>query len=117
VCKNSDHSLTPFFLNIFSKGENNYQNWKKVATLFTQIRLRIAHINNLQFIFEYISLKKYRLYISIVTAPADLYKKLFKPRHDQNQHSGFATSMDPDQPAHPRSLIRIHTVRCQFLHL
>jgi hypothetical protein len=28
----------------------------------------------------------------------------------QNQHSAFATSMDHDQPAHPRSLIRIHAV-------
>jgi hypothetical protein len=35
----------------------------------------------------------------------------------QNQHNGFATSMDPDQPAHPRSLIRIHAVRYQFLYL
>jgi hypothetical protein len=35
----------------------------------------------------------------------------------QHQHSGFATSMDPDQPAHPRSLIRIHDVRYQFLYL
>jgi hypothetical protein len=26
----------------------------------------------------------------------------------QNQHNGFATSRDPDKPAHPRSLIRIH---------
>jgi hypothetical protein len=25
--------------------------------------------------------------------------------------------MDPDQPAHPRSLIRIHVVRYQFLYL
>jgi hypothetical protein len=29
----------------------------------------------------------------------------------QNQHNAFATSMDPDQGAHPRSLIRIHAVR------
>jgi hypothetical protein len=29
----------------------------------------------------------------------------------QNQHSGVATSMDPDQPAHPRSLVRIHAFR------
>jgi hypothetical protein len=28
----------------------------------------------------------------------------------QNQHSAFATNMDPDQPVHPRSLIRIHAV-------
>jgi hypothetical protein len=35
----------------------------------------------------------------------------------QNQNNGFATSMDPDQPAHPRSLIRIHAVRYQFLYL
>jgi hypothetical protein len=33
----------------------------------------------------------------------------------QNQHNGFATSMDPDQPAHPSSLIRIHAVRLQTL--
>jgi hypothetical protein len=33
----------------------------------------------------------------------------------QNQHNGFATSMDPDQPAHPCSLIRIHDVRLQTL--
>jgi hypothetical protein len=33
----------------------------------------------------------------------------------QNQHSVIATSMDPDQPAHPPSLIRIHTVRLQTL--
>jgi hypothetical protein len=28
-----------------------------------------------------------------------------------NQHSGFVTSMDPDQPVHPCSLIRNHAVR------
>jgi hypothetical protein len=33
----------------------------------------------------------------------------------QNQHNAFATSMDPDQATHPRSLIRIHTVRLQTL--
>jgi hypothetical protein len=33
----------------------------------------------------------------------------------QNQCNAFATSMDSDQPAHPRSLIRIHTVRLQTL--
>jgi hypothetical protein len=27
------------------------------------------------------------------------------------QHNDFATSMDPDPPAHPGSLIRIHSVR------
>jgi hypothetical protein len=31
----------------------------------------------------------------------------------QNQHSAFATSMDPDQAAHLHSLIRIHAVRLQ----
>jgi hypothetical protein len=31
----------------------------------------------------------------------------------QNQHSTIATSMDPDQPAHPRSLIMIHAVCLQ----
>jgi hypothetical protein len=31
----------------------------------------------------------------------------------QNQHNGFATSMDPDQPAHLRSLIRTYAVRLQ----
>jgi hypothetical protein len=35
----------------------------------------------------------------------------------QNQHNGFATSMDPDQPVLRRSLIRIHAVRYQFLYL
>jgi hypothetical protein len=33
----------------------------------------------------------------------------------QNQHNGFAISMDPEQPAHPHSLIRIHAVRLQTL--
>jgi hypothetical protein len=33
----------------------------------------------------------------------------------QNQHNRFATSLDPDQPAHPRSLTRIHAVRIQTL--
>jgi hypothetical protein len=28
-------------------------------------------------------------------------------------YSAFATSIDPNQPAHPRSLIRIHAVRLQ----
>ena len=28
---------------------------------------------------------------------------------------GFATSMDPDQPAHPRSLVRIHAIRFKTL--
>jgi hypothetical protein len=31
----------------------------------------------------------------------------------QNQHNAFATSMDPDQSVHLRSLIRIRTVRLQ----
>jgi hypothetical protein len=31
----------------------------------------------------------------------------------QNQRNALATSMDPDQPALPRSLIRIHAVRLQ----
>jgi hypothetical protein len=34
----------------------------------------------------------------------------------QNQQGWFATSMDPDQPAHPHSLIRFHAVRYQFLY-
>jgi hypothetical protein len=33
----------------------------------------------------------------------------------QNQHNEFATNMDPDQPARPRSLIRISAVRLQTL--
>jgi len=33
----------------------------------------------------------------------------------ENQHSVFATSMDPDQPGHPRSLVRIHAVHFQSL--
>jgi hypothetical protein len=33
----------------------------------------------------------------------------------QNQHNAFATSMHPDQPVYPRSLIRIHAVRLQTL--
>jgi hypothetical protein len=33
----------------------------------------------------------------------------------QNQHNGFVTSMDPDQPTHPRSLVRIHTLRLPTL--
>jgi hypothetical protein len=33
----------------------------------------------------------------------------------QNQHNGFATGMDPEQPAHPHSLIRIHAVRLPTL--
>jgi hypothetical protein len=56
-----------------------------------------------------------------------LERKIFKQRYNndrkkhiwaaswQNQHSAFATSMDPDQPAHPHSLIRIHTVRLPTL--
>jgi uncharacterized protein YjbI with pentapeptide repeats len=33
----------------------------------------------------------------------------------QNQHNGFAASMDPDQPARPRSLISIYAVRLPTL--
>jgi hypothetical protein len=33
----------------------------------------------------------------------------------QNKHCAFSTSMNPDQPAHPRSLIRIPAVRLQTL--
>jgi hypothetical protein len=33
----------------------------------------------------------------------------------QNQRNAFANSMDPDQPTHPRSLIRIHAVRLQTI--
>jgi hypothetical protein len=35
----------------------------------------------------------------------------------QNQHNAFATSMDPDQPAHLRSLIGVHAIRYQFPYL
>jgi hypothetical protein len=41
--------------------------------------------------------------------------KIHLSRVMTNQHNGFATSMDPDQPAHSRSLIRIHDVRLQTL--
>jgi hypothetical protein len=33
----------------------------------------------------------------------------------QSQRNAFATSMDPDQPVHPRSLVRIHAVRLPTL--
>jgi hypothetical protein len=33
----------------------------------------------------------------------------------ESRSAAFATSMDPDQPVHPRSLIRIHVVRFQTL--
>jgi hypothetical protein len=36
-------------------------------------------------------------------------------RSIKNQHNGFATSMNPDQPANPCSLIWIHDVRLQTL--
>jgi hypothetical protein len=35
----------------------------------------------------------------------------------QHQQNGFATGIDPDQPAHTRSLIRINAVRYQFVYL
>jgi hypothetical protein len=38
-----------------------------------------------------------------------------EPRHDKTQYNAFATSMDPDQLAHPCSLIRIHAVCLQNL--
>jgi hypothetical protein len=40
-----------------------------------------------------------------------------EPRRDKTNKTGFATSMDQDQPAHPRSLIRIHAVRRWFIYL
>jgi hypothetical protein len=39
-------------------------------------------------------------------------RKQTEPRHDK---TNIATSMDPDQLAPPRSLIRIHAVRYQFI--
>jgi hypothetical protein len=46
----------------------------------------------------------------------DLYRSFLKSAASrQKQHSAFATSMDPDQPAHARSLIRIHAVRLPTL--
>jgi hypothetical protein len=42
-------------------------------------------------------------------------KSLNEPRHDKT--NTFATIMDPDQPALPRILIKIHAVRYQFLYL
>jgi hypothetical protein len=36
-------------------------------------------------------------------------------RKHYNQRNAFATSIDPDQPAHPRSLVRIHAVRLETL--
>jgi hypothetical protein len=39
-----------------------------------------------------------------------LLSSKFEPRHDKtNVHcNAFASSMDPDQPAHPRSYIRVN---------
>jgi hypothetical protein len=52
----------------------------------------------------------YQLYLSITLLEYQ-YAEINEPRHDKNKHNGFATSMDPYQPAHPRSLITIHAVR------
>jgi hypothetical protein len=43
------------------------------------------------------------------------YDNLYLSRVTTNQHSMFATSMNPDQPAQPRSLIRIHAIRLPTL--
>jgi hypothetical protein len=56
--------------------------------------------------------------VTCTTQVAYIYtiKHLFKwAASGQNQQSAFATSMDPDQPAHPCTLIRIHAVRLQTL--
>jgi hypothetical protein len=42
------------------------------------------------------------------------YITIFEPRHDKTNIMRLP-SMDPDQPVHPRSLIRIHAVRPQTL--
>jgi hypothetical protein len=43
------------------------------------------------------------------------YPETQMSRVTKNQRNAFATSMNPDQPAHSRSLISIHAVRYQFI--
>jgi hypothetical protein len=47
-------------------------------------------------------------------APDIKIKSEYEPHQDKT-NSAFATSMDPDQPAHPPSVIRIHVVRLPTL--
>jgi hypothetical protein len=63
VCKISDHSLTPFFLNV--------QNWKAwYLTLFTHIELKQKHKNTIFNLFASVCMSFF------LGTPADLCKKL-----------------------------------------
>jgi hypothetical protein len=73
-------------------------------TKWRQVHL-IGHKDNMKLISK--------MLVPIFYVPAMRYRKW--PMSWQNQHNGFATSMDPEQPAHPSSLIRIHAVRLQTL--
>ena len=44
-----------------------------------------------------------------------LIEHIIEPRHAKTYLKAIAISMDPDEPAHLRSLIRIHAVRLQIL--
>jgi hypothetical protein len=64
----------------------------------------------------YCSVKMSPMSAAWFTVPYETHLKTkFWAASWQNQHSGLATSMNPDQPVHPRSLIRIHAVRLQTL--
>jgi hypothetical protein len=39
--------------------------------------------------------------------------KIYEPRHDKTNVMRLRPAMDPDQPVHPRSLIKIHAVSLQ----
>jgi hypothetical protein len=74
----------------------------------------IKHYVLHQATIKYSILIKLYLFTIQVTISNNIKTKQIWAASWQNQHSEFATIMDPDQPAHPRSLIRIHAVRFHF---
>jgi hypothetical protein len=80
---------------------------------------QLGHLkqNNMQNIIKKYTYLEINWKSNVCAMPSLIWVKSIWAVSWQNQHSGFATSMDPDQPAHSRSLIRTHAVRYQFRYL
>jgi hypothetical protein len=87
-------------------------NWESSSSQNVLVRfglpLNLCDIHVLLCVWVFVFLSVYLPYISAV-------RHYIWAASRQNQHNWFATIMDPDQPAHPRSLIRIHAVRLQTI--
>jgi hypothetical protein len=114
---------------------NNYyiKNWKHCSNRLRSCFFWLSYLFTITFFFlqriakvditwikpflQYIPYSLKTIIISSICqfCNQDVIKNIIKTASGQNQHGGFVTSMDPDQPAPPGSLIRIHAVRLPTL--